>query len=63
MTDPHALRLAAQRLLTCVPVIPCAKEEDCFQVSRALLRLLPEPLPDEPDDDTIPNYAPNWRRP
>ncbi len=63
MADPHALRLAALRLLTCAPTIPCAKEADCFEVTQALLRLLPEPIPDEPDDDVVADYAPDWRRP
>ncbi len=61
MTDPHTLRLAAQRLLTCAPVIPCAREEDCAMVAIALRKLLPKPIPDEPvDPNVVANYAPDW---
>lgn len=58
--NTHELRMAAKSRMTCAP-LDCRCESDCFKLAEALLQLLPEPLPDEPDDpDVIADYAPDW---
>jgi hypothetical protein len=57
----NELREIANRRLTCAP-LECQCEADCFKLAQALLQLLPEPLPEEPDDpEWIADYAPDWR--
>jgi hypothetical protein len=66
MTKPmhvNELRSIAQRRLTCAPQ-DCQCESDCFRLAAALLQLIPDPMPDEPDDPgVIADYAPDWRTP
>jgi len=58
--DLRELRAVAQRRLTCAP-LECDCEADCFLQAQALLQMMPDPLPDEPDDpDVIADYAPDW---
>lgn len=59
--NSRELQVAIYRLLTCAPMIPCGREEDCLMVAMALRRLLPDPIPDEPvDPDVVADYAPDW---
>jgi hypothetical protein len=56
----NELREVANRRLTCAP-LDCACEADCFRLAEALLKLLPEPIPETPDDlDVIADYASDW---
>jgi hypothetical protein len=58
--DVREMRTVAQRRMTCAP-LDCQCEADCFKLAEALLQILPEPLPDEPDDPgVIADYAPDW---
>jgi hypothetical protein len=43
------LRVTANRRLTCAPQ-DCRCEADCFKLAQALLQMMPDPLPDEPDE-------------
>jgi len=60
------LRVTANRRLTCAPQ-DCQCESDCFRLAAALLQLMPDPLPDDPDEpeapDVIADYAPDWSAP
>lgn len=58
--DTRSLRVTAQRRITCAPA-DCRCEADCFRLAQALLQLLPDDLPEEPDaPNLIAHYAPDW---
>ena len=58
------LRMTANRRLICAPQ-DCQCEADCFKLAAALLQMMPDPLPDDPDEsqdpDEIECYVPQWR--
>lgn len=60
-----SLREDAQKMLTCAPVAPCPRESHCFRVAQTLLKWLPEPIVEAPDEDPdeVLHYAPQWEAP
>jgi len=66
MMPATQLRADCLSLLTCSPLVHCPKEDACFRVAKAMLALLPDPIPaeqaDEPamDDNEVMHYAVDW---